>query len=524
MGNSNLENLSYAVINESQPKFKKMDAGNYTVAIGGLSDSIAELNKQSASKTQDSFVFAIIQRKPFPVNSTKIAWKIHLSIHPHDLSKGWDLICPLLDQHAIRYFKVARQEVSENKFEKIQHADTDIAPNKDRALIDLSRIYHGMQVTIYGYQEELTAYPELLTLIESTLSEAGIRPGVIHQSDRALGFYSSIRFAERDDDTYDKAPSYKPIEQEDPFQAVQPDWNRVRIPLMGLNFEAHIEKVRILVDDFVALKRQVQENKRTEDELRQAYFVAMEYLKHWRRFLQSHSRQDLENLSGKDQEQFKKWESWVKRAYAWIPDIMVNALSKTHKAEEALNATMRRPQVPKQLNGLLKRRNAKSHLKTPSGWIDMLEALLEPEIINEPAPTLPWDDSVDNEIVAMLENKEPEFTPEASSTLAAKILGGVLGACLGAGLAIILLPYSLLPLAILGVALGFAVGAVIGHVLAQLKVSEPKDPQKQASEELSVESVSEPKEPVHIKGLGLFAKENSSHPQPELDSQNQLKK
>jgi len=153
-------------------------------------------------------------------------WKAHLSIHPGDLARAWDLLYPVLAAESKYKFKVARQAIANEKQSKIDAANIPQAW-KNEALIDQQRVSNGMQVTVYMPQGDEQRFKHLLEHCEELLQENNIRPGVIHMSDLALGNFVSIRQESRYDAKYglyrgykyEESSLYKAVDQQDLFES-----------------------------------------------------------------------------------------------------------------------------------------------------------------------------------------------------------------------------------------------------------------------------------------------------------------
>ena len=167
----------------------QMEAGNETLRI-------------ELSSILNGFI-CFFNNKVLPdmVDEQKVGstgWKAHVSIDPEDLARGWDLIYPLLKEHAVR-FKVTN--VNKRKNEK-----------------EGDRLHDGMQVTLYMLPGSEKTVQILLNNIEHCLRANGIKPGKIHQSDKSLGDFVSVRHAgSKEYVSAAQAESYNPENVPDPF-------------------------------------------------------------------------------------------------------------------------------------------------------------------------------------------------------------------------------------------------------------------------------------------------------------------
>jgi hypothetical protein len=200
-----------------------------------------------------SSTFAMFSSKNLTASELNAAnqnWKAHISIHPEDLAKAWDLIYPLLHKHAQQFkiindnkLKVIRSEAEafykeakikheefvekylknefelkdlaewakklptnpseykhllteENKKELYEYIEAQLAKDEvveAQGVEEANRLAEGMQITIYMSRGSENAHQKLFKQIEEVLVQNNIRPGVIYQTDRPLGPFISIR-------------------------------------------------------------------------------------------------------------------------------------------------------------------------------------------------------------------------------------------------------------------------------------------------------------------------------------------
>lgn len=229
--------------------------------------------------------FAVFTHKSWRGDQTHAAsknWKAHISVHPEDLPKAWDLIYPLLYKHA-NQFKVVdlnklntiyqkhrseyvdlesrRKALNDSlmagtlertalegqaqrylpaeeyrfivgkrgtlspeayKKELFKHLDNQFATdliNRRVILEEDRRLAEGTQISIYMLPGEEEKQQKLYDEIEQLLIENKIRPGTPYATDRQLGHFVSIRHPGVS--IYHDAvtaTSYNPENQEDPFE------------------------------------------------------------------------------------------------------------------------------------------------------------------------------------------------------------------------------------------------------------------------------------------------------------------
>ncbi|WP_454782468.1 hypothetical protein [Legionella sp. WA2022007384] len=206
-------------------------------------------------------------------------WKAHISIHPDDLPRAWDLIHDKLyngaqqfkvvdlnklreirEQHYKTYMEAdeRRQIFTENYLKgaleapELEHLAEGLFPTeidslrarKDTLSIDEykrtlfqridekyaadllkmrpilaedERLSEGMQISVYMLPGEEEDHEELFEEIEEILLKNNIRPGLAYPTDRRLGNYVSIRHPGLTYRDAVTAGSYNPDNQQDPF-------------------------------------------------------------------------------------------------------------------------------------------------------------------------------------------------------------------------------------------------------------------------------------------------------------------
>jgi hypothetical protein len=148
-------------------------------------------------------------------------WKVHISIGASQLQKGWDIVWPLLVDARVHHFKVTRQSAVRARAKRIAAGQQLTATEVGKGIADLARLAQGMQITVYVPEGGELRTQDLLRKIEKKLSAADVMEGVIHQSDRPLGKYCSVR---NDGGAagymaHDQVTGYNPSGVPDPFAA-----------------------------------------------------------------------------------------------------------------------------------------------------------------------------------------------------------------------------------------------------------------------------------------------------------------
>lgn len=115
-----------------------------------------------------------------------VGWKAHISLHPRDLARGWDLIFPILKEKALLFKIVNLIETQE-----IIEGSNYNSRQKEAA----HRLHEGLQITIYikpGHEKQAQ---EMFAEIDHLLEEAGLQQGLVHRSERSIGRFVSVRHA-----------------------------------------------------------------------------------------------------------------------------------------------------------------------------------------------------------------------------------------------------------------------------------------------------------------------------------------
>lgn len=221
-------------------------------------------------------------------------WKAHISIATPDLAKAWDLIYPLLAQHADQFkiidanrlkeagelhrteLEKARGTLSEfvrkymsneldnselltlakrcsyerSEWEKlinnreglfnfINQRYSEAVAKAEQTIEEDKRMAEGMQITVYIQPGREKEHQQLLEKIEELLLKNDIKPGIIYKTDRALGHFSSIRHPGKEYHDAVQVQTYNPDNAPD-------DFKHLKAPKIA-DFEAQLrDKISIL--------------------------------------------------------------------------------------------------------------------------------------------------------------------------------------------------------------------------------------------------------------------------------------
>jgi hypothetical protein len=239
-------------------------------------------------------------------------WKFHLSVSPDSLSDAWDIIYPIAHEYA-DYFKIVningakinldenlvnlqnlqsehesfierykngqfnKDELLQHKFaksisgledslnesqiyEQINSTYLDEIKKIEVNIDEAKRMINGMQVTIYIPPGNEQYMLKIISLIEKKLKDANIPPGKIHNTDRGVGTYASIRNAGKGYQSALTVDSYNPDNKKDPFAInVVPHLDTVIEEL-----EKYNENNNCIIDDALRLLRSVKEQYETK--------------------------------------------------------------------------------------------------------------------------------------------------------------------------------------------------------------------------------------------------------------------
>ncbi|WP_133135088.1 hypothetical protein [Legionella rowbothamii] len=519
--NAGLSDMSYTTLDEIYPKSTAVKVGSYKAYIGGVSGCWSAFNKDSPPhRIDDSELFAFF-RKTDSNNEKDSSWKIHLSIHPNDLNRAWDLIYPFLMEHEVPCFKTTRNTVSQIMYTAMDKADTSsnslTAAEKEQALRDIIRVFNGMQITIYIPEGKEREYNDLLERIEPILYEAGIRPGVIDKSDRALGIYSSVRNEGVKYTSHDKVSGYKVAALQDPFQAIRIEWNKVKINWGGLDYARHVNKAKGLFFQMLDAEKKYTKGMHTKKEFEQVYDVAMEYFKRWHTLLEKSAPEDLATLAARDQGGFLELKEWVEKGYEFLPSIRKHNAKKVKEAEDVLARSPRVNTLSIKPVPLLKRTKAHFSLNEEivvKPQVDVVEQADEPKLVKKESFARALqelkafredsfnDPLLDMQLNDVLNKPKKSTSKSATRTFWGLFDGLLIGAALGVALSIAFAPWALVICLSLS-ASGMAIGGVVGHYTTRSSQDTDKQPliQKKPAETKAVQVIAPHKS---SKSLGFF--------------------
>lgn len=483
--------MSYTALDEVHVDSTDVKVGSYKARIGGVSGCWTTFNKEpSTHRIDDSELFAFFSKSNSKNNDS--SWKIHLSIHPNDLNRAWDFIYPILMAHEVPRFKTTRNTVSQIMYTAMSEADTStdaLTPaEKEQALRDIIRVFNGMQITIYIPEGKEREYNELLEQIEPILYQAGIRPGVIDKSDRALGIYSSVRNEGVEYTSHDKVSGYKVATLQDPFQAIGIEWNKVEITWGGLDYARHVHKAQGLFFQMLDAEKKYTQGMSTKKEFEQVYNVAREYFKRWHTLLEKTAPKDLAALATRDQAGFLELNEWVEKGHEFLPSIRKHNVKKVKEAEDVLARAPRVNTLSIKPVPLLKRKQAHVALNKEvvvKSQVDVVKPVDEPKLVKRESSAKALQelkafrkDSFNDPLLDM-QLKEVLNKPKASKS-STRVFWGMfdgllIGAALGLALSIAFAPWALVICLSLS-ASGMAIGGVVGHYTTQSSQDADKQP------------------------------------------------
>ncbi|VEB33959.1 Uncharacterised protein [Legionella cherrii] len=370
--------MPYSELNEICLESKTIILGNHKAHIGGTTMPWSALNERDATgavilpqKIADSILFAhFVSDTGRSEAYEESHWKIHLSIHPYDLGKAWDIICPILLAQQVPCFKTTRLAPAQIMLEEMKKVSEDFLSqrnltlhDKNQAIQDILRVFNGMQITIYIEEGKEKDYNNLLEQIEPLLYQAGIRPGVIDRSDRAIGIYSSIRHVGPGYTTHEKAAGYKSVEVTDPFKPIKTKWHDVHIKWHGLDYPRHLAKVKITLQQVMDGKSKYEQGIITKREFLQICAVATEFFTRWHHLLSKVPEKTT--LSSKNWASFNNFKKWIDDSYKLMPLLRENNIKKIKDAEHILLQTSQINEVKEEPLRKLKRQNARIDLMQP---------------------------------------------------------------------------------------------------------------------------------------------------------------
>ncbi|CDZ78838.1 hypothetical protein BN59_03152 [Legionella massiliensis] len=369
-----LHDISYSTLNQLYPTITRIRVGPYQGFVGGVDSQWSAFNEKDEKgsykepmRIVDSTFFANFHADTPIANEPDSPWKIHISIAPDDLEKAWDLVYPILIDNNVPNFKVTRRIVGETLHDVMLLADSEFLrtrsisrEDKDLALQDILRVSKGMQITIYIPENQEAAYNKLLKTIEPILYKAGVKPGIIDKSDRALGLYSSVRHVGHGYTSYEKVTGYKRVEEKDPFEAIEPVWKDVAINWKSLDFLGQAQRAKLLLQQVLDAEKQYRNGSITIKEFKQLCKVAKEYFTRWHLLLK---RTDTKTLTASELRGFNRLQKWIDNGYRLLPTLRKQKARKIREAEDILlNASFESSQPVKPMRKRLQRTDGQVNL------------------------------------------------------------------------------------------------------------------------------------------------------------------
>lgn len=339
------ELMSYDYLNGIYDKSITIVDEGYTTIIGGVTRPWDVFNSCGTLTIKDSVTFAQVQSKYGLSNKfVESAWKIHLSIQPDDLGKAWDIIYPLLKTHKVHNFKTSRLAVSRTLYTQMQEATPAFLKQniisedeKNQSIQDLVRVFNGMQVTLYIENGKEREFNDILAEIEPLLYKAGINPGIIDKSDRAIGLYSSIRHVGKGYASHNQVTGYKEVDERDLFSAIYPKFKDVHINWGTFDYTRHILKAKSTLGLVTDARRKYDTEQITKREFNQICDVAAEYFGRWHDLLTRMSYPS--NLSVYNKHSLTKLRKWFNEGYQLVPRLRKDPDIYFKEAEEVLQLT-----------------------------------------------------------------------------------------------------------------------------------------------------------------------------------------
>lgn len=284
------------------------------------------LLKRVEVKDKESFV-QFIPKIRDNEGDAKSPFKIHISIHPDDMAKAWEILFPELMKPPTLHFKVARLETIHQVRTKLLDNEANLGERTrnineyiKQTVADLGRLEDGMQITIYPSKNNIKQLQKRLVLFENLLAEKGIRPGIVHDSDKQLGLYCSTRQEMRfnpetkvfeDYLSYEKAPLYKDPQEKDLFSSMKLPASLASIPWSQCDFQMLLEQAKLRVDKCRRLYEEYQrlspkklietinpdDLKKSKHTAELAYDVMRENFARWREIIKSMSAEEYSEAS-----------------------------------------------------------------------------------------------------------------------------------------------------------------------------------------------------------------------------------
>lgn len=343
--NENLSPMRYEQLDQIYDKSVTIVDEGYSTRIGDVYRPWNLFNANGTATIKDSVTFANVNSK-YGLSSKFIEspWKIHLSIQPDDLGKAWDIIYPILKSHHVPNFKTSRLAVSRILYTQMQEAtpafleqNKTTVEEKNQSIQDIVRVFNGMQITIYIENGKEREYNDILAEIEPLLYAAGINPGIIDKSDRAIGIYSSIRHVGKGYTSHDKVAGYKAVVERDVFSAIHPKFKAVHFNWNTFDYTRHILKAKLTLEQVVDARRKYDMAYITKREFIQTCDVATEYFERWHQLIKrTPHRSELSHTSDIALTKFRKW---INEGYQLIPTLRKDNIKNFKEAEDILQSS-----------------------------------------------------------------------------------------------------------------------------------------------------------------------------------------
>lgn len=343
--NEDLSPMRYEQLDQIYDKSVTIVDEGYSTRIGGVYRPWNLFNTNGTVTIKDSVTFANVNSK-YGLSSKFIEspWKIHLSIQPDDLGKAWDIIYPILKSHHVPNFKTSRLAASRILYTQMQEAtpafleqNKTSVEEKNQSIQDIVRVFNGMQITIYIENGKEREYNDILAEIEPLLYAAGINPGIIDKSDRAIGIYSSIRHVGKGYTSHEKVAGYKAVVERDMFSAIHPKFKAVHFNWNTFDYTRHILKAKLTLEQVVDARRKYDMAYITKREFIQTCDVATEYFERWHQLIKrTPHRSELSYTSDIALTKFRKW---INEGYQLIPTLRKDNIKNFKEAEDILQSS-----------------------------------------------------------------------------------------------------------------------------------------------------------------------------------------
>jgi hypothetical protein len=340
-----LSPMRYEQLDQIYDKSVTIVDEGYSTRIGDVYRPWNLFNANGTATIKDSVTFANVNSK-YGLSSKFIesSWKIHLSIQPDDLGKAWNIIYPILKSHHVPNFKTSRLAVSRILYTRMQEAtpvfleqNKTSVEEKNQSIQDIVRVFNGMQITIYIENGKEREYNDILAEIEPLLYAAGINPGIIDKSDRAIGIYSSIRHVGKGYTSHDKVAGYKAVVERDMFSAIHPKFKAVHFNWNTFDYTRHILKAKLTLEQVLDAKRKYDLAYITKREFIQTCDVASEYFERWHQLIKRTPHRS--ELSYASEIALTKFKKWINEGHQLIPTLRKDNIKNFKEAEDMLQSS-----------------------------------------------------------------------------------------------------------------------------------------------------------------------------------------